>query len=92
MAEEYGPNPPWHDIQAAISGPAVHDVETVFRERWQDPTPLSRSPLRWCRGPAGGIDLDPDPLPEQAPPPPPVPGGTHLVQLLRTYPDLRHGP
>ena len=23
MAEEYGATPPWHDIQAAISGPAV---------------------------------------------------------------------
>lgn len=45
LADEYGENPPWHDIQAAISGPAVHDVETVFRERWEDPTPLSRSPI-----------------------------------------------
>ena len=38
-----------------------------------------------------GLDLTPDPLPAQAPPPPPVDGGTHVVQLLRTYPDLRHG-
>ena len=30
-------------------------------------------------------------MPEQAPPPPPVEGGTHVVQLLRTYPNLRHG-
>ena len=37
------------------------------------------------------MDTDPDPLPEQAPPPPPVDGGTHVVQLLRTYPNLRHG-
>jgi phosphatidylserine/phosphatidylglycerophosphate/cardiolipin synthase-like enzyme len=90
MASEYGPTPPWHDIQAAIHGPAVYDVETVFRERWQDPTPLSRSPIyrtqdRWL-----GLDLSPDPLPPQAPPPPPVEGG-HIVQLLRTYPNLRHG-
>ncbi len=34
MAAEYGEHPAWHDIQAAISGPAVYDVETVFRERW----------------------------------------------------------
>jgi phosphatidylserine/phosphatidylglycerophosphate/cardiolipin synthase-like enzyme len=34
-------------------------------------------------------DMTPDPLPEQAPAPPPVEGGTHVVQLLRTYPDLR---
>ena len=52
MAEEYGDTPPWHDIQAAISGPAVHDVETVFRERWEDPTTLSRSPVILVRGPA----------------------------------------
>jgi hypothetical protein len=45
LAAEYGATPPWHDIQAAISGPAVHDVETVFRERWEDPTTLRRSPL-----------------------------------------------
>ena len=49
LAEEYGDTPPWHDVQAAISGPAVHDVETVFRERWEDPTPLSRSPLHFVR-------------------------------------------
>ena len=89
LAKEYGATPPWHDIQAAISGPAVHDVETVFRERWEDPTPLSRSPLRYLKDRVAGMDLTPDPLPEQAPPPPPVEGGTHAVQLLRTYPDLR---
>ncbi len=89
MAPEYGDTPPWHDMQAAISGPAVHDVETVFRERWEDPTPLSRSPYFFVRDRVLGLDLSPDPLPEQAPPPPAVEGGTHTVQLLRTYPDLR---
>jgi phosphatidylserine/phosphatidylglycerophosphate/cardiolipin synthase-like enzyme len=91
MADEYGDTPPWHDIQAAISGPAVHDVETVFRERWLDPTPLSRNPVYVIQDRLLRMDLSPDPLPEQAPPPPPVDGGTHVVQLLRTYPDLRHG-
>ncbi len=89
LAEEYGDTPPWHDLQAALTGPAVHDVETVFRERWLDPTPLSRSPLRYLKDRLTGMDLSPDPLPEQAPPPPPVAGGSHAVQLLRTYPDLR---
>ncbi|HEY5181942.1 MAG TPA: phospholipase, partial [Dermatophilaceae bacterium] len=28
MAKVYGPRPPWHDIQLAIRGPAVADVET----------------------------------------------------------------
>lgn len=91
MAKEYGATPPWHDIQAAIQGPAVHDVETVFRERWEDPTPLSRSPVYWTQDRLLGLDLSPDPLPPQAPPPPPVEGGGHVVQLLRTYPNLRHG-
>jgi phosphatidylserine/phosphatidylglycerophosphate/cardiolipin synthase-like enzyme len=91
MAEEYGETPPWHDIQAAISGPAVHDVETVFRERWEDPTTLRRSPFIVLHDRMRGLDTTPDPLPPQAPPPPPVPGGRHVVQLLRTYPNLRQG-
>lgn len=91
MASEYGPRPPWHDVQTAISGPAVHDAETVFRERWLDPTPLSRNPVQRLHDRLTRMDTRPDPLPDQAPPPAQVPGGTHVVQLLRTYPNLRHG-
>lgn len=91
LAVEYGATPPWHDMQAALEGPAVYDVETVFRERWEDPTPLSRSPVRWIKDRVAGLDLNPDPLPEQSPPPAPVEGGAHAVQLLRTYPDLLLG-
>jgi phosphatidylserine/phosphatidylglycerophosphate/cardiolipin synthase-like enzyme len=90
LADEYGATPPWHDIQAAIEGPAVHDVETVFRERWEDPTTRIRSPLVTLHDRMRGLDTSPDPLPEQAPPPPQVDGGL-VVQLLRTYPNLRHG-
>ncbi len=89
LSEEYGDHPPWHDVQVKIQGPAVHDVETVFRERWEDPTPLSRSPLRMLADRVRGLDVDPDPLPPQQPPPPEA--GPHTVQLLRTYPNLRHG-
>ena len=46
LADEYGDTPPWHDVQVRIQGPAVHAVETVFRERWEDPTPLTRNPIR----------------------------------------------
>ena len=91
LAAEYGDTPPWHDMMAAISGPAVHDVETVFRERWLDPTRLTRNFVLFTKDRLLGMDMHPDPLPEQAPPPPPVEGGTHSVQLLRTYPNLRHG-
>ena len=89
LAAEYGEHPPWHDVQVKIQGPAVHDVETVFRERWEDPTPLSRSPLRRFADRVRRLDIDPDPLPPQQPPPPGA--GPHTVQLLRTYPNLRHG-
>jgi phosphatidylserine/phosphatidylglycerophosphate/cardiolipin synthase-like enzyme len=91
MAAEYGETPPWHDVQAAITGPAVYDVETVFRERWEDPTRLTRHPLYWAQDKILRMDMQPDPLPEQAPPPRPAEGGTHVVQLLRTYPNLRRG-
>ena len=52
------PPRPGTTCMAAISGPAVHDVETVFRERWEDPTPLTRHPLYWTAGqaPADGHD------------------------------------
>ncbi|MBZ9640545.1 phospholipase, partial [Streptomyces sp. PSKA30] len=42
IAAAYGQHPPWHDIQLAIRGPAVGDIEAVFRERWEDPAPLTR--------------------------------------------------
>ena len=89
LTREYGAHPPWHDVQVAIQGPAVHDVETVFRERWDDPAPLSRAPWRRAADKLRGLDGTPDPLPGQWPPPPPA--GTHTVQLLRTYPDLGVG-
>ena len=89
LTEEYGDHPPWHDVQVEIRGPAVYDVETVFRERWEDPTPLSRSPLRKAADLWRHDDTSPDGLPEQWAPPPEA--GPHTVQLLRTYPDLRHG-
>ena len=91
MASEYGETPPWHDAMAAITGPAVYDVETVFRERWEDPTRLTRHPVYWTQDKILRMDMTPDPLPEQAPPPPSPEGATQTVQLLRTYPNLRRG-
>lgn len=91
MSKSYGPHPAWHDVQVALEGPVVFDVETVFRERWQDSNPLTRHPVRRLESWLDKEDQRPDPLSPQQPPPPVVEGGTHHVQLLRTYPDLDHG-
>ncbi|MHA6761353.1 phospholipase D family protein [Streptacidiphilus sp. PAMC 29251] len=91
MSAAYGPRPPWHDLQLAVCGPAVGDVEAVFRERWQDPAPLSRSFPGRLRQLIHRQDIVAGPLPPQPADPAPVPGGTHTVQLLRTYPAMRRG-
>ena len=88
ISAAYGARPPWHDVQAEIRGPAVAEAETVFRERWDDPSPLTRNPVRRLRGLIDRDDTHAAPLPEALPAPEPC--GTHAVQLLRTYP-LRRG-
>ena len=88
MSAAYGERPPWHDAQAMIQGPAVGDVEAVFRERWEDPAAPTRNPLGRLRDVLAGVD-DARRLPPQLPDPPPR--GTHAVQLLRTYPYRRRG-
>jgi phosphatidylserine/phosphatidylglycerophosphate/cardiolipin synthase-like enzyme len=84
MAKVYGRRPPWHDAMVALRGPVVGDVETVFRERWEDPQPLTRNPLNWLGERVRREDRHANPLPPQLPDPAPV--GPHAVQLLRTYP------
>jgi len=91
MAADYGPRPAWHDVQCAITGPAVADVETVFRERWEDPSPLTPALHSRLRDKLSKVRDSPSALPPQTPPPLPVEGGTHVVQLLRTYPNLHLG-
>lgn len=86
MPDSYGERPPWHDVQVAVHGPAVGEVEKVFCERWEDPAPETRQPIRRLRDRLQRMD-DVPPLPKPGPPPDPV--GTHAVQLLRTYPHLR---
>ena len=85
MAKAYGPTPPWHDVQLMIRGPAVGVLDTVFRERWDDPnSPDEDHPIAWIHDKLHHTRMHADPLPPQLPPPPEC--GPHIVQNLRTYP------
>lgn len=86
LTPEYGEHAPWHDVQLELRGPAVHQVETTFRERWEDTLPLTRAPWRRLADAVRRVEHDPSPLPPQRPAPPPA--GDQTVQLLRTYPQL----
>ncbi len=85
FSEPYGPTPPWHDLQVAISGPAVTCVELTFRERWDGSALDLPSPFRmaWDRVRHAGAGTTGD-LP--TPRPDPAEAGPHAVQILRTYP------
>jgi phosphatidylserine/phosphatidylglycerophosphate/cardiolipin synthase-like enzyme len=88
MARAYGERPPWHDVQLEVRGPAVHALDTVFRERWDDPnSPDEDHPIAWIHDKLHHTRLHADPLPDQLPPPPEC--GPHFVQSLRTYPAIR---
>ncbi len=64
---------PTHDTGIAIQGPAVRDIELTYRERWNDSTRTL------------GI-YPPLPRPRITSAPAAFPaGGTHSVQILRTY-------
>ena len=89
LSEEYGDRPPWHDAR----WPSPDRPCATWR-------PSSGSAGRTPRPSAGGRTTGsptrsaasiaaPTRCPPQQPPPPPVDGGTHVVQLLRTYPILR---
>jgi phosphatidylserine/phosphatidylglycerophosphate/cardiolipin synthase-like enzyme len=88
MSDLYGPRPPWHDVQLEIKGPAIGDLATTFRERWEDPTPADhRNPPRALLRRMTRQPRRPDPLPPMLEDPSKV--GTHSVQVLRTYPSRR---
>jgi phosphatidylserine/phosphatidylglycerophosphate/cardiolipin synthase-like enzyme len=89
MSAAYGPRPPWHDVQLQLRGPVVGVLDTVFRQRWEDPmSPVSENPLAWVHDKVqelrGKSHMTPTPLPDQPPPPPEC--GPHVIQTLRTYP------
>lgn len=91
LAAAFGPRPGWHDVHCAITGPAVADVERVFRERWEDPNPLAPALHSRIRDQLSRVKHEPTPLPPAFPAPEPIEAGTHVVQVLRTYPRLRVG-
>ena len=84
FARWYGGEPAWHDVQVEVRGPALRDVEEVFRERWADPAALSRRPWHLVPHLLDLPERRPHPLPEPLPEPPAA--GTCSIQLLRTYP------
>ena len=85
--DSYGPRPPWHDIQAEVRGPAVHDLEHTFRERWYGSSVLDLpSPVRQLYDRAYHMGaMTSRPLPDPADDDR-TRRGTHAVQVLRTYP------
>ncbi|WP_432487468.1 phospholipase D family protein [Kineococcus sp. SYSU DK018] len=93
FGKAYGSHPSWHDVHAEVRGPAVADVETVFRERWEDRAPLSLLPWQvfgdLLRRAVRRLLHRPVPLPPPLPAPVAGTGGSCAVQLLRTYPPRR---
>ncbi len=83
LADAYGPTPPWHDVQIAVRGPAVSDLQTTFLERWGDPSVVTHNPFRLLRGLLWRERVAGDPAPALPDPPP---AGDRVVQVLRTYP------
>ncbi len=61
MAKEYGDVPPWHDVMARISGPAVHDVETRLPRALGGPDPADPQPGALRQGPAARHGHEPRP-------------------------------
>ena len=83
MPPVFGKTPPWHDVQVAIEGPAVGDLDFSFRERWADPGPLSKDPVGILHDLLGHSYRRASALPPMPSDPPAR--GTHSVQVLRTY-------
>jgi phosphatidylserine/phosphatidylglycerophosphate/cardiolipin synthase-like enzyme len=89
LDDRYGERPPWHDVMIRVQGPAVADLESTFRERWNDPTPMEdhRTPWRTLVSKLSSHPAHPAAMPEPRPPPPPA--GDLAIQVLRTYPAKR---
>jgi phosphatidylserine/phosphatidylglycerophosphate/cardiolipin synthase-like enzyme len=70
--------PAWHDVQARLRGPAVHQVWSTFAARWNDPRPANAE---------DGLEKFRTVTPITAPLAPPTAApGTCWVQVLQTLP------
>ena len=78
---------PRHDAQLELRGPVVRDLQEVFGERWEDPTPLVRLPWHVIPDRLHRLPRRGSPLPTPTPDPPRT--GRCAVQVLRTYPRQR---
>lgn len=89
LDDSYGERPPWHDLQIAVRGPAVGDLDHTFRERWNDRTPFEghRGPLRSAVSRVADQPSRHAVMPETPADPPSA--GDVAVQVLRTYPAMR---
>ncbi|MHC1558967.1 phosphatase domain-containing protein [Actinomycetospora sp. C-140] len=85
-ADEYTRSPR-HDAMLELHGPVVRDLQDVFAERWEEPTPLARLPWHVVPDLVHGLPRRGRALPSPAPDPPAA--GTCAVQVLRTYPRRR---
>jgi phosphatidylserine/phosphatidylglycerophosphate/cardiolipin synthase-like enzyme len=88
LDRRYGSQPPWHDVQAEVHGPAVADLAYSFWERWSDDTPLDhRNPLRLLIRRLAGEPRRVSPLNRVRREQNAL--GSHAIQVLRTYPAKR---
>ncbi|MBW2561715.1 MAG: hypothetical protein JRE40_12785, partial [Deltaproteobacteria bacterium] len=70
--ENHPHNPkPWHDVHTRIRGPAAGDIETNFRERWNNHPDHTTN---------GRTVVPAHQIPSQ------ITDASHLVQTLRTFP------
>lgn len=75
----YQPSQPgWHDVQLKLTGPAVTQIWSAFRERWNDPRPPNRDPLlsNYCG--RTRVETEPPRFPE---------AGSLAVQINQTLPE-----
>lgn len=74
----------WHDIGVRVEGPGVDTIYSSFRRLWDEQ--IARDPERFRLGDDQIVshESDYEPVPDRTFAP--VAGGTHHVQVLRTFP------